>query len=71
MGRFLRAQADALPACDILETVTLNRQRPYILAVIEHTARRVRVLSPHQPTHDPAEVADLTAESSDGAPSAA
>jgi hypothetical protein len=36
-------QADALLACDFIETVTLNGQRQYILAVIEHTTRRVRV----------------------------
>ncbi|MFC6087390.1 integrase core domain-containing protein [Sphaerisporangium aureirubrum] len=41
---FLRSQADALPACDFIETVTLNGQRQYILAVIEHATRRVRVL---------------------------
>ncbi|MFI7455364.1 integrase core domain-containing protein [Nonomuraea sp. NPDC049714] len=41
---FLRSQADALLACDFLETVTLSGQRQYILAVIEHATRRVRVL---------------------------
>ncbi|MFE0153538.1 integrase core domain-containing protein [Nonomuraea sp. NPDC059007] len=41
---FLRSQADALLACDFIETVTLNGQRHYILAVIEHATRRVRVL---------------------------
>ncbi|MEV4399008.1 hypothetical protein [Nonomuraea sp. NPDC049607] len=41
---FLRSQADALPACDFIETITLNGQRQYILAVIEHTTRRTRVL---------------------------
>ncbi|MFI7706554.1 helix-turn-helix domain-containing protein [Nonomuraea sp. NPDC049480] len=41
---FLRSQADALLACDFIETVTLNGQRQYILAVIEHASRRVRVL---------------------------
>ncbi|MFI7224085.1 integrase core domain-containing protein [Nonomuraea angiospora] len=41
---FLRSQADALLACDFIETITLNGQRQYILAVIEHTTRRVRVL---------------------------
>ncbi|MDH6140654.1 transposase [Kitasatospora sp. GP30] len=33
---FLRSQADALLACDFIETVTLTGQRQYILAVIEH-----------------------------------
>ncbi|MGN9784616.1 hypothetical protein ACTMTF_24490 [Nonomuraea sp. ZG12] len=41
---FLRSQADALPACDFIEPVTLSGQRQYILAVIEHATRRVRVL---------------------------
>ncbi|MFI6909622.1 hypothetical protein ACIBKY_50760 [Nonomuraea sp. NPDC050394] len=41
---FLRSQADALLACDVMETITLSGQRPYILAVIEHATRRVRVL---------------------------
>ncbi|MFI6324320.1 integrase core domain-containing protein [Nonomuraea sp. NPDC050556] len=41
---FLRSQADALLACDFIETVTLNGQRQYILAVIEHATRRIRIL---------------------------
>jgi hypothetical protein len=41
---FLRSQADALLACDFIETITLNGQRQYILAIIEHVTRRVRVL---------------------------
>ncbi|GAA2021236.1 integrase core domain-containing protein [Catenulispora yoronensis] len=41
---FLRSQADVLLACDFIETVTLTGQRQYILAVIEHATRRVRVL---------------------------
>ncbi|MEV4177062.1 integrase core domain-containing protein [Nonomuraea sp. NPDC049709] len=41
---FLRSQADALLAADFFETITLNGQRQYILAVIEHATRRVRVL---------------------------
>jgi putative transposase len=46
---FLRSQADALLACDFLETVTLTGARMYVLAVIEHASRRVRVLgaTPH------------------------
>ncbi len=41
---FLRSQADALLACDFLETVTLSGTRMYVLAVIEHASRRIRVL---------------------------
>jgi putative transposase len=41
---FLRSQADALLACDFLETVTLTGARMYVLAVIEHASRRVRIL---------------------------
>ncbi|MEV1171387.1 integrase core domain-containing protein [Nonomuraea sp. NPDC049784] len=41
---FLRSQADALLAADFIETVTLNGQRQYILAIIEHATRRIRVL---------------------------
>ncbi|MEV1172666.1 hypothetical protein, partial [Nonomuraea sp. NPDC049784] len=41
---FLRSQADAILACDYIETFTLNGQRQYILAVIEHATRHVRVL---------------------------
>jgi transposase len=46
---FLRSQADALLACDFLETVTLTGVRLYVLAVIEHASRRIRVLgaTPH------------------------
>jgi transposase InsO family protein len=40
----LRSQADALLAADFIETVTLTGMRMYILAVIEHATRRVRVL---------------------------
>ncbi|MFF5307657.1 integrase core domain-containing protein [Streptomyces sp. NPDC013161] len=41
---FLRSQADALLACDFIETVTLTGRRQYILAVIEHATRRIRIL---------------------------
>ena len=41
---FLRSQAHALLAVDFIETVTLTGQRQYILAVIEHATRRIRVL---------------------------
>ena len=41
---FLRSQADALLACDFFETVTLTGARMYVLAVIEHANRRIRIL---------------------------
>jgi len=41
---FLRTQADALLACDCLETVPLSGTRLYVLAVIEHANRRIRFL---------------------------
>ncbi|MEV5880531.1 integrase core domain-containing protein [Streptomyces sp. NPDC052101] len=41
---FLHSQADALLACDFIETVTLTGRRQYILAVIEHATRRIRIL---------------------------
>ena len=43
-GSFLRSQADALRACDFFEAVTLGRARLYVLAVIEHASRRIRIL---------------------------
>jgi transposase InsO family protein len=46
---FLRSQADALLACDFFETVTLSGARLYVLAVIEHASRQIRILgaTPH------------------------
>lgn len=41
---FLRSQAQALVAADFLETVTLTGARLYVLALIEHAIRRVRIL---------------------------
>ncbi|GAA1258036.1 MULTISPECIES: integrase core domain-containing protein [Streptomyces] len=41
---FLRSQADALLACDFLETVTLSGARIYVFAAIEHGSRRIRVM---------------------------
>jgi transposase len=41
---FLRSQADVLLSCDFIETITLTGGRQYILAAVEHTTRRVRIL---------------------------
>jgi len=41
---FLHSQAEAIIAADFLETVTLTGARLYVLAVIEHASRRVRIL---------------------------
>ncbi|CCH30185.1 integrase core domain-containing protein [Actinosynnema sp. NPDC047251] len=41
---FLHSQASALLACDFFETTTLNGTRLYVLAVIEHASRRIRIL---------------------------
>ena len=42
-SQFLRSQAEAILACDF--TVNLPNSSPaYVLAVIEHAARRVRIL---------------------------
>jgi transposase InsO family protein len=49
---FLRSQAEAILAMDFIETVTLTGQRQYILAVIHHAGRRVRILgTTAHPTH--------------------
>jgi putative transposase len=44
LADFLRSQADALLACDFLETFTLTGTRMYVFAVIEHASRRIRIL---------------------------
>ncbi|MET8004195.1 integrase core domain-containing protein [Nonomuraea glycinis] len=41
---FLRSQAEVSLACDFIETITLDGRRQYILAVIDHATRHVRVL---------------------------
>ncbi|MFI0818533.1 integrase core domain-containing protein [Streptomyces sp. NPDC021098] len=41
---FLRSQADAILAADFFETKTLTGATLYVLAVIEHASRRIRIL---------------------------
>jgi putative transposase len=41
---FLRSQADAVLACGFSETVTVTGVHLFVLAVIEHARRRIRVL---------------------------
>ncbi|MEV6637317.1 integrase core domain-containing protein [Actinoplanes sp. NPDC051470] len=43
-AQFPRSQAEALLAADFLETITLTGTRMYVLAVIEHASRRIRIL---------------------------
>ncbi|MBO3747547.1 integrase core domain-containing protein [Streptosporangiaceae bacterium NEAU-GS5] len=44
MGDFLLDQASALLACDLFEVRALTGARLYVVAVIEHATRRVRIL---------------------------
>jgi putative transposase len=48
-AQFLRSQAEVLLGCDFFETVTLTGTRMYVLVVIEHAHRRIRILgaTPH------------------------
>jgi hypothetical protein len=41
---FLHSQAQTILAADFFETVTLTGARMYVLAVIEHAGRRIRIL---------------------------
>jgi putative transposase len=43
-ANFLRSQTEALLARDFFETVTLTGTPMFVLAVIEHHTRRIRVL---------------------------
>ena len=41
---FLRSQAEAILACDVFTAELLDGTQAYILAVIEHATRRIRIL---------------------------
>src|SRR5215468_8106841 len=41
---FLRSQAEAILACDFFTAELLNGTQAYVLAVIEHASRRIRIL---------------------------
>src|SRR5580692_1458566 len=41
---FLRSQAEAILACDFFAADLLNGTQAYVLAVIEHATRRIRIL---------------------------
>jgi hypothetical protein len=43
-SQFLRSQAEAILACDFLSIDLLDGTQAYVLAVIEHAARRIRIL---------------------------
>jgi putative transposase len=43
-SQFLRSQADAILACDFFTAELLDRTQAYVLAVIEHATRRIRIL---------------------------
>jgi len=44
-AEFLRSQAEALLACDFMVVDLIDGSKAYVLAVIEHATRQVRVLS--------------------------
>jgi putative transposase len=43
-SQFLRSQAEAILACDFFTADLLNGTQAYVLAVIEHATRRIRIL---------------------------
>ena len=43
-GAFLRSQAEAILACDFFTAGLLDGTQAYVLAVIEHATRRIRIL---------------------------
>ncbi len=45
-SQFLRSQAEAILACDFFIVDLLDGTQAYVLAVIEHATRRIRILGP-------------------------
>ena len=43
-SQFLRSQAEAILACDFFSVDLLDGTQAYVLAVIEHASRRIRIL---------------------------
>jgi hypothetical protein len=43
-SQFLRSQAEAILACDFFTADLLDGTQAYVLAVIEHATRRIRIL---------------------------
>ena len=43
-SQFLRSQADAILACDFFTADMLDGTQAYVLAVIDHATRRIRIL---------------------------
>jgi hypothetical protein len=43
-SQFLRSQAEAILACDFFTVELLDGTQAYVLAVIEHATRRIRIL---------------------------
>jgi putative transposase len=43
-SQFLRSQAEAIVACDFFTVDLLDGTQSYVLAVIEHASRRIRIL---------------------------
>ncbi len=54
-SRFLRSQAEAILACDFFTADLVDGTQAYVLAVIEHTTRRIRILgvTPHPRLPEP------------------
>jgi hypothetical protein len=52
---FLRSQAEAIVACDFFTADLLDGTQAYVLAVIEHASRRIRILGVtlHPPDRGP------------------